>query len=83
MPKTHHKMLEQRNISPDRRRRVWLVRDYNNSAGGSPVVGRVEMVNDAFQAIRPNDEIVGVFATLTAARAALLGPVVKRRIDCV
>jgi hypothetical protein len=78
----HQNSFKERNCSPDRkydrRRRTWIVRNY--AVDSQPVVGRVELSESSlFKAIRPNDEAVGSYDTLTAARAALLPPPVKRK----
>jgi hypothetical protein len=70
----HQNSFKERNVSPDRRRRCWIVRDYNSPA--QTVVGRVELNQDQFVAIKSNDEVVGHFNLLTEARSALL-PQVK------
>jgi hypothetical protein len=78
MPKPHQNMLKERNVSPDRRRRCWVVKNYDNGL----VAGRVELEADLFVAIQPDGNIVGKYSTLTAARVALL-PQAKRPINCV
>jgi hypothetical protein len=74
----HQNAFKERNISPDRRRRCWIVRDYSTPT--QTVCGRIEMHNDAFRAIRPDDTVVGEYDTLTAARASLLPG--KRALNC-
>jgi hypothetical protein len=53
------------------------VRDYSSS--DAKVVGRIEMVDERFRAIKPDDSVAGEFDSLSAARNVLLPQPVKRK----